>query len=53
MEVLRGRKTGEKVEIGYLRNRGAGTAMISVPEPMRFPLPPPARRHRRRRHRLP
>lgn len=40
MDALRGRKTGDKVEIGYLRNRGAGTAMISVPEPMRFPVPP-------------
>ena len=40
MEALRGRDTGDKVEVGYLRNRGAGTAMISVPEPMRFPVPP-------------
>lgn len=41
MEALRGRETGDKVEIGYLRKRAVGTTMIAVPEPMRFPVPPP------------
>ena len=42
MEALRGRDTGARIDVGYLRNRHAGTTVIRVPEPMRFPLPPPA-----------
>ena len=41
MEALRGRKTGSKVDIGYLRDRKTGTALVTVPEPMRFHIPAP------------
>ena len=42
MEALGGHDTGDKVDVGYLRNRTAGTTVIRVPEPLRFPPPPPA-----------
>src|SRR5690606_37802918 len=41
MEALRGRKTGSKVDIGYLRDRKTGTALVTVPEPMRVHIPAP------------
>lgn len=42
MEALRGRDAGSRVAVGYLRDRKAGTAQVTVPEPMtiRFPAPP-------------
>lgn len=46
MDALRGRKTGSKVAVGYMRDRKAGTTQVSVPEPMQFrisaPPAPPA-----------
>lgn len=41
MEALRGRKAGSKVDIGYLRDRKTGTALVTVPEPMQFHIPAP------------
>jgi membrane-associated protease RseP (regulator of RpoE activity) len=41
MDALRGRKTGSKVAVGYLRDRKAGTAQVTVPEPMQFHIPAP------------
>lgn len=41
MEALRGRKAGSKVDVGYLRDRKTGTALVTVPEPMRFHIPAP------------
>lgn len=40
MDALRGRETGSKVAVEYLRDRKPATAQLTVPEPMRFPIPP-------------
>ncbi len=42
MDALRGRDTGSKVAVAYLRDRKAGTTQVTVPEPMslRIPVPP-------------
>jgi S1-C subfamily serine protease len=40
MDALRGRDTGSKVAVEYLRDRKPATAQLTVPEPMRFPIPP-------------
>ena len=40
MEALRGRDAGSKVAVAYLRDRKAGTAQVTVPEPFRVPAPP-------------
>jgi membrane-associated protease RseP (regulator of RpoE activity) len=41
MEALRGRDAGSKVAVAYLRDRKAGTAQVTVPEPMPFRIPAP------------
>ena len=41
MDTLRGRKTGSRVAVEYLRDRKSTTTQIKVPESRPFPLPPP------------
>jgi membrane-associated protease RseP (regulator of RpoE activity) len=41
MDALRGRETGSKVAVEYLRDRKPATAQLTVPEPMRLRVPPP------------
>jgi hypothetical protein len=41
MDALRGRETGSKVAVEYLRDRKPATAQLTVPEPMRFRIPAP------------
>src|SRR5690606_6144184 len=40
MDALRGRDSGDKVDVGYLRERRAGATVVTVPEPVAIPLPP-------------
>ena len=41
MDVLRGRDTGDKVAVEYLRDRRTATVQLTVPEPQVLNLPPP------------
>jgi hypothetical protein len=41
MDALRGRDSGSKVAVEYLRDRKPATAQLTVPEPMRFRIPAP------------
>lgn len=41
MAALRGKASGERVAVEYLRDRRAATAQVTVPEPRVLNLPPP------------